>query len=70
MSNEINNAEKSFLTKVKEMYIDDEGGQAMVEYVIIITFMILALAGVFGVFPKVMSDYYIDLARIIAFPIP
>ncbi|MDF1660754.1 MAG: hypothetical protein P1V97_03225 [Planctomycetota bacterium] len=70
MSNEIQEAEKSFLTKLKEMYIDDEGGQAMVEYVIVITFMIFALAGVFGVFPKVMSNYYTDLARILAFPIP
>lgn len=70
MSDDAKKSEKSVLTLLKEMYIDDEGGQAMVEYVIVITFMILALAGVFGVFPRVMSNYYIDLARILSFPIP
>ena len=70
MFNEFKNSDKSLLTILKEVYIDDEGGQAMVEYVIVIAFMIIALAGVFGVFPQVMSDYYTDLARIIAFPIP
>ena len=58
------------LKRLKEVYIDDEGGQAMVEYVIIIVFMILALGAVFGVFPRVMSNYYADIARILALPIP
>jgi Flp pilus assembly pilin Flp len=61
---------QGFLQRLKAVYIDDEGGQAMVEYMIIISFMIIALAGVFGVFPRVMSTYYTGIARILSFPIP
>lgn len=50
--------------------LSDEDGQAAVEYVIIVAFVVLALAAVFGAFPYVMRDYYRELARILALPLP
>lgn len=49
--------------------IADEGGQAMVEWVIISGLMVAVLAATFAVFPTIISGFYTQGAVLLCLPI-
>lgn len=46
------------------------GGQGMVEYILLVTFVMLASLGGIAIFLDRMGDFYTHLIRLICLPIP
>lgn len=49
---------------------NDQSGQAIIEYVIIVTLIMLGLIGVVGYFMGALGSFYLATIKIITLPIP
>lgn len=58
-----------FKSRLKHVLVGEDG-QAMVEYVIIVAFMVGALMSYFALFPAIIRDYYRGIAILLSLPIP